>query len=247
MSEPWVQAIAWTQFTPPADIAWGTDADGGDALVEFAGRACYDSWDKPNPSTATNATYLQHVLRVGHYAAFEHATATLFIRDISRAITHELGRHRHLSCSELSPRQAVGADPVVEPPALAADPALHERFVAATAAAVAAYEELLAGLEDDFAASGGDAGLRRKQARQAAHAVLPNALRTQVVVTGNYRAWRHFVAMRASAHADTALRAVALACLAELQRVAPHAFADFVVTRLPDGLEVASTPLVGES
>ena len=245
MPEPRVQAIAWSQYAPPEDIGWSTDADGGDALVEFAGRACYESWDKPNPATATNASYLEHVLRVGHHAAFEHATATLFIRDIPRAVTHELGRHRHLSCSELSPRQAVGADPVVEPPAVAADPRLHETFVAATQAAVAAYDQLLAGLEDGLG-GGGDAALRRKQARQAAHAVLPSALRTQVVVTGNYRAWRHFVAVRASAHADTELRAVALACLRELQRVAPHAFADFVVTRLPDGLEVASSPFVGE-
>jgi thymidylate synthase (FAD) len=238
MTGPVVQAIAWTQFAPPADIDWRTDADGGDALVEFAGRACYESWDKPNPATATNAGYLEHVLRVGHHAAFEHATATLFVRGISRAVTHELGRHRHLSCSELSPRQAVGADPVVEPPAVAADPARHERFVAATSAALAAYDELLAALEDE--------PLPGKQARQAARAVLPNAMRTHVVVTGNYRAWRHFVAVRASAHADTELREVALACLAELQRVAPHAFADFVVTLLPDGLRVASSPLVGE-
>ena len=50
-----VQVIAQTQFTPPADVPWETDADGGQALAEFAGRACYQSWDKPNPATATNA------------------------------------------------------------------------------------------------------------------------------------------------------------------------------------------------
>lgn len=60
------QLIASTQFTTPADIDWDTDADGGEALIEFAGRACYETWDKPNPRTATNEGYLRHVLEVGH-------------------------------------------------------------------------------------------------------------------------------------------------------------------------------------
>ena len=53
-----VQPIAWTHFEKPADVPWETDVDGGEALAEFAGRACYQSWKKPNPSTATNAGYL---------------------------------------------------------------------------------------------------------------------------------------------------------------------------------------------
>ena len=64
-----VQMIAQTQFTPPADVPWETDVDGGQALAEFAGRACYQSWDKPNPATATNAGYLRHILEVGHLVA----------------------------------------------------------------------------------------------------------------------------------------------------------------------------------
>ena len=60
--------------------------------------------------------------------------------------------------------------------------------------------------------------------------MLPNATETRIVVTGNYRAWRHFVAMRASEHADVEIRALAVACLRELQRIAPNAFADFEIT-----------------
>ncbi|MEP7180230.1 MAG: FAD-dependent thymidylate synthase, partial [Pseudonocardiales bacterium] len=45
-----VQAIAWTQFQAPEGVPWETDADGGEALAEFAGRACYQSWKKPNPA-----------------------------------------------------------------------------------------------------------------------------------------------------------------------------------------------------
>jgi thymidylate synthase (FAD) len=135
---------------------------------------------------------------------------------------------------------------MVEPEVIAADPELHARFVAATDASLAAYTELLEGLEKRFA-DVSNATLRRKQARQAARSVLPNATETKIVVTGNYRAWRHFVAMRATEHADVEIRELAVACLRELQRVAPNAFADFAVAALSDGTEVASSPLVTEA
>src|SRR6185436_8996725 len=89
-----VQVIAQTQFTPPADVPWETDADGGQALAEFAGRACYESWDKPNPATATNEGYLRHILEVGHLAVLEHATVSMYLTGVSRSLTHELVRHR---------------------------------------------------------------------------------------------------------------------------------------------------------
>jgi thymidylate synthase (FAD) len=53
--------------------------------------------------------------------------------------------------------------------------------------------------------------------------------------------------MRASEHADVEIRALAIGCLAELQRIAPNAFADFEVTALPDGTQVASSPYVTEA
>ena len=85
--------------------------------------------------------------------------------------------------------------------------------------------------------------MRRKQARQAARAVLPNATETRIVVTGNYRAWRHFIAMRASEHADVEIRRLAIECLRQLVEVAPAVFADFEISTLADGTEVATSPL----
>ena len=72
---PQVTLIAKTEFIPPAGVPWETDADGGQALAEFAGRACYQSWKKPNPATATNAGYLHHILEVGHLSVLEHGTS----------------------------------------------------------------------------------------------------------------------------------------------------------------------------
>src|SRR3569832_1468382 len=98
---PKIQIVAYTLFMPPADVPWSTDADGGEARAEFAGRACYQSWDKPNPATATNAGFLRHLIEVGHLSVLEHATATFYLTGVSRSFSKQLVRHRHLSYSEL--------------------------------------------------------------------------------------------------------------------------------------------------
>lgn len=76
--------------------------------------------------------------------------------------------------------------------------------------------------------------------------MLPNATETRIVVTGNYRAWRHFIAMRASEHADVEIRRLAVECLRQLTDVAPAAFEDFQISTLADGTEVATSPLATE-
>jgi thymidylate synthase (FAD) len=239
-----VRLVGATSFHPPAEVPWETDAEGGQALAEFAGRACYQSWSKPVPSTATNAGYLRHILQVGHLSVLEHASATFYITGVSRALAHELIRHRHLSVSELSQRHEPAAD-VVIPAAVERDPALRELFLSTTDAARKAYVAILSALEGQIETA--PAGtLNRKQARQAARSVLAHATPTVLVVTGNLRAWRHFVGMRASDAADTEIRALAVALLRELQEVAPHAFADFRISLLPDGSETAASPLIGE-
>ncbi|GAA4740832.1 FAD-dependent thymidylate synthase [Gordonia alkaliphila] len=236
-----VQLVASTTFTAP-QVAWSSDADGGEALIEFAGRACYESWDKPNPRTATNAGYLRHVLEVGHTSLFEHASASFYITGISRSCTHELIRHRHFSYSQLSQRFVPEHDAnVVPPPAIRGDAELEALFQEATDASRAAYSELLGRLEEKFAGVP-NAILRRKQARQAARSVLPNATETRIVVTGNYRAWRHFIGMRATEHADTEIRELAVECLRQLIELAPTAFGDFEIDVLADGTEVATSP-----
>ena len=241
-----VQLVAKTEFFPPADVPWSTDADGGQALAEFAGRACYQSWRKPNPVTATNAGYLRHILEVGHLSVLEHGTVSFYLTGVSRSLSHELIRHRHFSYSQLSQRYVPERTAaMVEPEVIAADPELHQLFHAAARASQQAYNELLTGLEQRFADEP-NATLRRKQARQAARSVLPNATETRLVVTGNYRAWRHFIAMRATEHADVEIRALAVECLRQLQKAAPNVFSDFEICALPDGTEIATSPFVSE-
>ncbi|MDT5010849.1 MAG: thymidylate synthase [Mycobacterium sp.] len=241
-----VQLIAQTQFLAPPDVPWSTEADGGQALTEFAGRACYQSWSKPNPKTATNAAYLRHIIDVGHFSVLEHASVTFYVTGLSRSCTHELIRHRHFSYSQLSQRFVPDVDAqVVLPPGMEDDPEAQRLFLAHADASREVYTALLARLEAKFSGEP-NAVLRRKQARQAARAVLPNATETRIVVTGNYRAWRHFIAMRASEHADVEIRRLAIECLRQLADLAPAVFEDFEITTLADGSEVATSPLATE-
>jgi thymidylate synthase (FAD) len=242
-----VQLIAKTEFVAPPDVPWSTDAEGGQALLEFAGRACYQSWSKPNPKTATNAGYLQHIIDVGHLSVLEHASVSFYITGISRSCTHELIRHRHFSYSQLSQRYVPeNESQIVLPPGMEDDDELRRILIEAADASRATYTDLLSRLEAKFADQP-HAVLRRKQARQAARAVLPNATETRIVVTGNYRAWRHFIAVRASEHADVEIRRLAIACLRQLIGAAPAVFGDFQISALADGTEVATSPLATEA
>jgi thymidylate synthase (FAD) len=241
-----IELIGRTEFLPPAGVPFASEATGGQALAEFAGRACYQSWDRPNPATATNQGYLDHILQVGHLSVLEHSTATFYLTGLSRAVTHEIIRHRHFSYSELSSRY-VAAEPnaFVEPAAVAADPVLHEKFTAAATAAVGAHADLLAALES-AAEHAPDGTLARKQARALAAGLLPAAAQTALVISGSYRTWRHFIGMRATEAADVEIRTIAVDILRRLQDLAPHVFADFRISLLPDGTELAASPLVAD-
>lgn len=224
---------------------WSTDAEGGQALAEFAGRACYQSWKKPNPETATNAGYLRHILEVGHLSVLEHGHAGFYLTGLSRSLTHELIRHRHFSYSQLSQRYVAGLGDLVMPPEAVGDPVAEEIVSAAAVNAELAYDLLVAHFEAKLAGEDLTPTLRRKRARQAARAVLPNATETKIVVTGNYRAWRHFIKMRATEHADVEIRALAIEILMVLQLAVPNVFMDYQITRLADGTQVASSPYGG--
>ena len=223
--EPRVELIAHTTLacngrSPVIEGHMSLDPDAGDVqqLVEFAGRACYESWSKPNPATAKNADYIARTLHgQNHWSIAEHATATFYITGVSRALTHELIRHRHLSYSQLSQRFVDESEAnIVIPPAARGSEKLMWEFENAAAGARHSYRELVEALLDS--------GLPRKQAREAARAVLPNMVETRIVVTGNLRAWREVIERRTAPDADAEFQEVAGLIRDELRKLAPEVF-----------------------
>ncbi len=221
---------------------WKTDADvAAEKLVEVAGRLCYKSYARPRPGG--NAAYLGHILEVGHGSVIEHAVFNFIITGVSRSFTHELVRHRAgWAYSQRSQRFVDEQDcSFVEPDPIAADPELHRIWLEAVEASHAAYARLAEGLAARFGDIE-DKTLRRKKAREAARSVLPNATETQIFVTANARALRHFIEARADASADAEIRKVAIAMLKILQAEAPNLFGDYALSDLPGGGQTASTP-----
>lgn len=241
-----IQLVGGSTFTPPETVDWTTEASDASAMVEFAGRACYETWDKPNPHTAVNDAYVRHILDVGHMTVLEHSSATMYLRGVSRSCSHEIMRHRHFSFSQLSQRYVPSDEArVVVPEAVLRNERLTALFLQTADVAYEAYGELLDGISESFAEEP-NAVLRMKQARQAARAVLPNCAETRFVMSGNLRSWRHFIGMRAAEHADPEIRRIAVTCLRLLQSSAPEVFADFSITALRDGGEMATSPYVND-
>lgn len=231
-----VTLIGKTEFLADAaaEVMEGfrTDADGGQALAEASGRSCYRSFSKPNPKTATNAGYLEHILETQHLSVLEHGTASFYIEEVSRSLTHELIRHRHLSPSQLSQRFVDESSvEFVVPPLIAQASYAQSLFEAATQTAQGQYIALVDQLSKEFP----DA--TRKQVREAARSVLPNATATSLVMTGNYRAWMHMIGLRATEAADVEIRALAVEIARQLQAVAPNVFGDLEFVTLDDDTE----------
>lgn len=199
------------------------EADGAatdpEHVLEFAGRACYQSFHKPNQATERNADYLAHITASGHLSVLEHASVSWYVEGVSRSCSLEMARHRHTSRSELSQRfVAMDTARVVIPPALRGDVKSTDLLRIATDVGLACYDHLVK--------IGPDRGLTRKQAREAARAVLPSCIETKMVLTCNLRSAREWIERCIQPDADAEIRELAAAILRDLLDYAPSVFAD---------------------
>ena len=194
-----------------------TDAE---TLVTFAGRSCYESWHRPRPETYHDKDYIDRtIFEQQHGSILEHATATLYFTGVSRAFLTELTRHRHLSFSVRSQRFVdEGQANIVIPPAM--KDLRHTK------------NTLLEKFEDQLhtyrwlVQQNLDNGYTRKQAREAARAVLPSMVETKMVVTGNLSAWLQVIERRTAPDADAELQEVMGMARDVLKPLAPSIFKD---------------------
>lgn len=229
------------RFLADNQCTWETDTEvGAESLCEVAGRICYMSFGK---GRKTNHEYLGNIIGVQHGSVLEHAIWNFVIAGVSRSFTHELVRHRAgFGYSQLSQRYVdESTADFIEPDCIADDPELHTVWMESIRQSHEAYCKLVDGLARRFSDEP-SATLRRKLARQAARSVLPNATETKIFITGNARAWRHFVELRANEHAEIEIRRVAIMILRLLQAESPNLFGDYTIESLRDGTEIAQTP-----
>ncbi|MFP4284622.1 MAG: FAD-dependent thymidylate synthase [Desulfovermiculus sp.] len=183
-------------------------------LLELAGRTCYKSEDKITDDSA--AGFVGRIVRSGHESVIEHANITVrFI--IDRGVSHELVRHRLAAYSQESTRYANYSQErfgreitVIKPCFWEKGSPEYELWEKAMGQAEESYMQLL------------DQGASPQQAR----AVLPNSLKTEVVMTANLREWRHVFRLRCQKAAHPQIREVMLGLLADLQKRIPVLFDD---------------------
>lgn len=177
-------------------------------LIEKIGRICYNS--KPGPNYVPG-TMVKNLITRGHTSVLEHAKATFHISEVSRALTHQLVRHRLASYTQRSQRYCKedGFEYVI-PPSISENKYALER-----------YEELMQNLSDIYK----DLvyiGMKPEDARF----ILPNACNTEITVTANFREWRAIFALRCEKHAQWEIRDLCTELLKILHEKEPAVFED---------------------
>lgn len=180
-------------------------------LLERAGRTCYKSEDKITDSSASK--FVEMICVRNHESVLEHAVATLLFT-VDRGVTHELVRHRIASFSQESTRYVnyykKGEMRVVQPIGMNAEQT--KAWSDAMQYAESAYNYMVA------------AGCKPEVARD----VLPTCLAADIVVTANFREWKHIFKLRTSPAAHPKIRAIMSAAQLLLNTYSPTVF------KLPD-------------
>ena len=183
-------------------------------LIERAGRVCYKSEGKIGDGTAEK--FVKSIMARGHLSVIEHANISVRIV-CDRGVTHEIVRHRIASYSQESTRYCnygneKGGLTVIDCSAHFKNPESLKEWCAAMDAAEKAYNKLL-----EFG-----------ETPQIARNVLPNSLKTEMVMTCNLREWRHFFKLRTAKGAHPQMRELAQSMLEGFAKILPVFFEDMV-------------------
>ena len=155
---------------------------------------------------------LTTIMSSGHFSTLEHASYTFAVDGVSRALTHQLVRHRIASFNQQSQRYVkfTGDVAVIKPESIAGNAEASEAFDTAIQPAVDAYPALLV------------AGVPAEDARY----LLPNAAESKIVITMNVRELLHFFSLRCCNRAQWEIRDMAHRMLELARPTAPFIFAD---------------------
>ncbi len=161
--------------------------------------------------------FIRHVIASGHESPLEHVKFTFAVEGVSRALTHQLVRHRMASYSQQSQRYVKEAcfDYII-PPSIEADDAMKEEYVNAMEKIQASYNRLLEMFDEK--------AVRGERANQDARFLLPNAAETKIVVTMNCRELKHFFRERCCSRAQWEIRNLAMELLLICKEKLPAVF-----------------------
>ncbi|MEA3421600.1 MAG: FAD-dependent thymidylate synthase [Acidobacteriota bacterium] len=198
--------------------------DGGNPieLIELAGRIAYKSQDKISKDSAKK--FVAMLRDRGHESVIEHSAMTVRFSDVSRGFTHELVRHRLASFTQESTRYVNESNlQVVCPPDKDPDEAIAlESYIAGIEAL--SFREWIEMNESMYKAL-----LKHGWKNEDARQILPIGIVAEIVVTANFREWRHIFELRCSKRAHWEIRSVMTSLLSDIQSRVPVVFDDFKI------------------
>jgi thymidylate synthase (FAD) len=181
-------------------------------LIETAGRISHLSYDKQTEDSYKE--FIKRIIKLGHFSILEHAYATFKISEISRACSHQLVRHRICSFTQQSQRYVDESNfEYIIPDSVRNNLKAYELFTDFVNKAKSVYIELL------------KLGIKKEDARY----VLPNATTTQIIMTANFREWRHIIELRGNINSQWEIRRIMIEILKILKSYAPNCFEDFEI------------------
>ena len=196
--------------TPKVELLFVTPH--AEKLIEAAGRTSYLSFPKQKENS--EKTFIRMLIKNRHLSVLEHAYATFRISGVSRALTHQLVRHRLVSFIQQSQRYVdESLFKFVEPDSVNENPEAHAIFIDFMDRAKEVYARLQ----------------KMKIRKEDARYVLPNAVESQLVASANFREWRQIIGLRGKAQAQWEIRKLAIEILKILRKHAPTVFEDFEI------------------
>ena len=182
--------------------------------IERIGRVCYKSEDKITEESAKN--FITNIIKSGHESVIEHEKITVKII-CDRGVTHEIVRHRIASYSQESTRYCnyskdkFGNELTVIKPLFWNDDSKEYKL----------WEKSMRYAEEIY-----NNMIQLGCSAQEARSVLPNSLKTEIVVTMNLREWRHFFILRTANKAHPQMKEIACMILNEFKQIIPVIFDD---------------------
>ena len=189
--------------------------------VEMAGRVCYKS--EGNISDGSAVTFIKGILKRGHESVIEHASITARVI-CDRGVTHEIVRHRMASYSQESTRYCNYSNDKFDNQIRCIDIATVFEYDLNNETDKKKYEIWNMAMQD--AEKHYFEMLELGAKPQEARSILPNSLKTELVMTMNIREWRHFFKLRAAAAAHPQMRELAKMMLCEFIKKYPVFFED---------------------
>lgn len=184
--------------------------------IERCGRVCYKSESVITDTSAE--TFIKRIVHSGHESVIEHEKVSVRLI-CDRGVTHEIVRHRIASYSQESTRYCNYAKDkfgneitFIKPFFWAEDSETYQIWLAQMQQIEDAYLKLI------------DLGATPQEARS----ILPNSLKTEIIVTMNLREWRHFFKLRTASGAHPQIREICMPLLAEFKRQIPIIFDDIM-------------------